>query len=73
MASSNFVISSGDQHEPLVDKRDLAQHLKVSTRQIDRFMASGRVPYLKLGNLVRFRLSAVEKSLGRFEVKAVGR
>lgn len=40
--------------ETFLTKRDIATHLKVSTRTIDQWMASGVIPFVKLRGTVRF-------------------
>jgi excisionase family DNA binding protein len=40
--------------ETFLTKRDIATHLKVSTRTIDEWMASGVLPFVKLRGTVRF-------------------
>lgn len=45
--------------EPWYTKRELAAHLKVSTRTIDRL----RLPFTRVGGQNRYRLSEVEAAL----------
>jgi excisionase family DNA binding protein len=45
-------------------QRETADLLRVSQRQISRYRASGRLPFMKLGdNSIRFRKEAVEAML----------
>lgn len=53
-----------------VKKRALAKEVGVSLRTIDSWMAERKIPYLKVGGVVRFNPEAVWKALGRFEVRA---
>jgi len=52
----------------LLRKRELAQQLGISKRTLDVWMAQGRVPFLKIGRSVRFRLSDVLEKLNAFRV-----
>lgn len=45
---------------PLLNKEELAAALGVTTRWVRRALDEGRLPYIKVGRLVRFRLSDVE-------------
>jgi excisionase family DNA binding protein len=48
---------------PLVDRPEVAQYLAVSERWVLRSVAEKRLPYVKLGRLVRFDLDAVDEWL----------
>ena len=52
----------------LLRKRELAPQLGISKRTLDVWMAQGRVPFLKIGRSVRFRLSDVLEKLNAFRV-----
>ena len=54
---------SPNPDEPLLSKKHLAQRLGVSARTVDTWMATGRVPYLKIGRSVRFSLGDVARHL----------
>ena len=41
--------------DELLDKRETADRLKISTRTLDLWMREGRVSYLKISKTVRFR------------------
>lgn len=46
----------------LLRKRELAEKLAISKRTLDVWMQKGRIPFLKVGRSVRFRLpDALEK------------
>jgi excisionase family DNA binding protein len=61
--------SSGDgATDGLLTKRGLAPKLQISTRTIDAWMREGRIPFLKLGKTVRFRLPDVLEKLNSFRV-----
>jgi excisionase family DNA binding protein len=47
----------------LLTRGEVAELLSVSIRTIARFYLSGDLPYIKVGNQVRFRLSDVEAFL----------
>jgi len=52
----------------LLSKRGLAPKLQISTRTVDDWMRKGRIPFLKIGKAVRFRLSDVLETLDRYRV-----
>jgi len=52
-------------------KAELANFLNVSARTVDNYISSRRIPYIKIGRLVRFRLADVERALKRFTVEEV--
>ena len=47
----------------LLRKRELAARLAISKRTLDVWCAQGRVPFLKIGRTVRFRMSDVLEAL----------
>ena len=47
----------------LLNKRGLAPKLQISTRTLDDWMRKGRIPFLKVGKSVRFRLADVLQKL----------
>jgi len=44
----------------LLDVNELAERLNISVRHVRRLVAERRVPYLKVGHLVRFDPAAIE-------------
>ena len=52
-------------------KAELAEFLDVSLRTVDSYISSRRIPYIKIGRLVRFRLPDVERALKRYTVEEV--
>jgi len=52
----------------LLTKKELAPHLRVGTRTVDQWMRKGRIPFLKIGKTVRFRLPDVLEKLSTFRV-----
>lgn len=57
--------------EGIVTKPELAESLKVGERTLDRYVAQRKIPYIKLGRLIRFRLADVQKALNKLTVKEV--
>lgn len=45
----------------MLDKHEVAKILKVSYGTINNMMKEGRLPYIKVGKLVRFREDAIER------------
>ena len=54
--------------DSLLTKKELAPHLRVGPRTLDEWMRKGRVPFLKIGKTVRFRLADVLEKLNAFRV-----
>ena len=52
----------------LLRKRELAEKLAISKRTLDVWMQKGRIPFLKVGRSVRFRLPDVLKKLETYRV-----
>jgi hypothetical protein len=52
----------------LLNKRQLAMVLGVSTRTLNAYMKKGLVGFIKLGRTVRFRYPAALNELNRFRV-----
>jgi excisionase family DNA binding protein len=52
----------------LLRKRELAEKLAISKRTLDVWMQKGRIPFLKVGRSVRFRLPDVLEKLQTFRV-----
>jgi excisionase family DNA binding protein len=48
-------------YDPLLTKRQLAAHMQVSVRTIDHWKEKGCLPYYKIGRVVRFRLSDIQR------------
>jgi len=66
--SDNAGLSGDGATDGLLTKRGLAPKLQISTRTLDDWMRKGRIPFLKLGKTVRFRLSDVLEKLNSFRV-----
>jgi excisionase family DNA binding protein len=54
------------------DKKGIAAYLKCSIRHITNLMLRRKIPYSKLGRIVRFKISEVEAALKATQVKCVG-
>ena len=58
--------------EPLPDKRAVARRYGICIRTVDRWMAEGKIPYLRLApRVIRFRWEAVERAINRMTVEEV--
>jgi PTS system nitrogen regulatory IIA component len=61
--------------EPLLTVDEIAKYLRVQPSTIYQWTHQGFIPHIKIGNLVRFRISQVDKWLegkannGRFSRK----
>jgi excisionase family DNA binding protein len=52
-------------------KENVAQKAQCSIRTVDKLMERKAIPFIKFGRNVRFKWSAVEAALMRYEHKAV--
>jgi excisionase family DNA binding protein len=52
----------------LLTKEGIARHLQIGPRTVDDWMRKGRIPFLKIGKSVRFRLSDVLEAFDRYRV-----
>jgi len=46
--------------EPLLDIHDVAARLNITVRHVRRLVTERRIPYLKLGNLLRFHPAEID-------------
>jgi excisionase family DNA binding protein len=46
--------------DPLLDKKQVAEHLNVGIRFVERLIAEKRIAYIKVGRHVRMRASVVD-------------
>lgn len=51
-----------------VKKVDIASSYSVTPRTVDNWMKAGKIPYFKIGKVVRFDPAKVAAALVRFEV-----
>jgi len=48
-------LAANARTDEILEKPETAERLKISTRTLDQWMRSGRIPFLKIGKTVRFR------------------
>lgn len=71
--SSNGELPQGVENG-LLTKAELAPRLRIKPRTLDAWMASGLVPYLKIGRVVRFDWPTVQACLAdSYTVKGGGK
>ncbi len=58
-------------HPQPLTRSELASFLNVSVRTIDGYVLSRRIPYIRLGRLLRFRVQDVERALKRYTIEEV--
>ena len=61
-------IRDEQKFQTLLTKRDIARELQLGRRTIDVWMRQGRIPFLKIGKTVRFRLPDVLEKLSAYRV-----
>jgi excisionase family DNA binding protein len=61
-------IMTEEKSQTLLTKRDIARELQLGRRTIDVWMRQGRIPFLKIGKTVRFRLTDVLEKLSDYRV-----
>jgi excisionase family DNA binding protein len=66
-------IEEFDPYVRLLTKDELARIIGKKRRSVEVLMAERKIPYLKIGHNVRFRLRDVEKALEKFVVKEVSK
>jgi excisionase family DNA binding protein len=75
LPSSSPAVSSADKFEDvysqLLTYEGLARYSKLSTRTLEYYVAARKIPHIKLGRNVRFRLADVERALKRYEIREV--
>lgn len=59
------------QRQPACTAADIAKLYSVSLRTVREWQATRRIPYFKLGKIVRFDAEAVARAIGRFEIKEI--
>jgi len=60
-----------DPYTRLLTKDELSRIIRKARRSVEVLMVERKIPYLKIGHNVRFRLRDVEKALEKFVVKEV--
>jgi len=69
-AETNPAISGEEEY---LDKKELARRLLSTPRCVDGLVRRRAIPVIKRGRFVRFKWSAVEAALARYEIREVGR
>jgi excisionase family DNA binding protein len=54
---------SDDQSSKLVQFKEVAEHFDVSVQTVRNWVRDKKIPFLKLGNVYRFRIKDIEESL----------
>jgi excisionase family DNA binding protein len=73
MAPNTSHMENIELKQKLVNKGEIAVRYGVSTRTIQCWMEQRRIPYLKLGYMVRFDPEACDQALARFNVSSTAR
>ena len=68
MVASDVATTNDRASIGLLRKQELAEKLAISKRTLDIWMQKGRIPFLKVGRSVRFRLPDVLEKLQTFRV-----
>jgi len=63
--------NSAFEQDKLLTKDELAGILGIKRRGVECLMKGRKIPYIKLGGRIRFKLSHVLEAIGRLEVKAI--
>jgi excisionase family DNA binding protein len=53
----------------LLTKKDVASVLRITVRGVDKMVIEKRIPYLKLGKMVRFNPTTLEKWMESRSIK----
>jgi excisionase family DNA binding protein len=61
------------EQEGLMTTAEIAEQLRVSTRQVSNLVSRRIIPRIKVGRTVRFQLSSVLKALAKYEEQEYGR
>jgi excisionase family DNA binding protein len=57
----------------LLTKKQLADKLEISSRTLDTWVSSRKIPFIKVGGIIRFNWPRVREALDAFEVKEAPR
>jgi excisionase family DNA binding protein len=57
----------------LIDMATAAEHLGVSLRHVRRLVAERRIPYVKVGHLIRFDPTAIAQWIDAQRIEPTGR
>ncbi len=61
------------RRRPLVRRGTIERRYDISPRTLSNWMKSGKVPFLKVGNLVFFEVEQCDQALKRFQVNPISR
>ena len=71
--TKNEIEGKGQTGFRLLNKIELARALNVSTRSVDNFQKSKRIPVIRITpRCVRYSLAAVLEALEKFQIRAGG-
>lgn len=68
----NTISERTPQIDALLQKTDVARRMNVSVRTVDDWVKKKRIPSIKISRTIRFRWSAVEAALQKYERRAIG-
>jgi len=57
----------------LLNKKELADKLGISPRTLDVWVAERKIPFIKVGGIIRFSWPRVRQAMDAFEVKETSR
>jgi excisionase family DNA binding protein len=73
VAELKEIIAEAKPAEPLrVDATELCKRLGISPRTLDRWVARRRIPFEKIGRVLKFEVAAVDAALKKFRRNAAG-
>lgn len=61
----------GEGDDPIMGVQELAEYLGMSDKWVYDQTGGNRIPFFKLGSIVKFRRSVIDKWLGKFDTPAV--
>ncbi len=59
------------QRQPACTAADIARLYSVSLRTVREWQAQRRIPFLKIGKIVRFDVESVARAIGRHEIREI--
>ena len=66
-----LALKTDGNDDPIMGVHELTEYLGMSDKWIYDQTAGNRIPFFKLGSIIKFRRSAIDKWLGKFETPAV--
>ena len=64
-------LKTGGSDDPIMGVQELAEYLGMSDKWIYDQTGGNRIPFFKLGSIIKFRRSVIDKWLGTFDTPAV--